>query len=182
MNAIWILFLIPICYGFDPRLYGEWSLWHSNTKQSLLSNKVLISLYPKRKFEVKEKKQQNIFLMEYVYRGHYKLGANSENGDSGNVLIEQENLRIRMLSICGIGFDELPILCMKNLNKRVKLQYDIISKDDIFLSKYNNHFHLIRHTRINEPPINVPLSTLMLTNIVSIILSHLLHKYVHFDF
>lgn len=178
---LWISSL-PVIWSFDPKLYGEWSLWHSNTKYGLNANKIIISLYPKNNFEYKEKKQINIFLIEYIYQGNYKLDYKHniiKNEDSGNVIFCQEKLKIRLLSIFGIGFDELPIFFMQNVRKKVRLHFDIIGKDDIFLNKYENYFHLIRHTRVNEPSINVPLSTFLFTNLLSLIFNYTLHKYFH---
>jgi hypothetical protein len=176
-------FYIPFVEAFNPKFYGEWSLWHSKSKNILLSNKVIVSLYPVDKFELIEKKSIGLFNIEYIYTGSYSVSyeknLNFVNMKQGTVICKQKKMKIKLLSFCGIGLDELPIFYMKNLNSKIRLHFDIINKDDIFLSKYDNYFHLVRHTRFNEPMVNIPFSSFLFTNLLGIYLNYLIHKYVH---
>jgi hypothetical protein len=181
LNLLIFFTILKIGFTFDPKFYGEWSLWHSNIRNKLLSNKIIVSLYPENNFEYVEYKKIGPLIVEYLYDGNYKIFSNNFNinKDIGNVIFRQKNLKIKLISIFGIGFDELPIICNQSINKKVRLNYNIIGKDDIFLNKYNNYFHLIRHTRSNDPNINVPLSTLLLSNIIGLLFSYFLHKNLH---
>jgi len=167
--------------AFEPRLYGEWSVWHSNTRNRWLSNRVIVSIRAKRQFEIREKRQQNMFVVEYVYQGKYKLQQELTKRDveSGQVILYQDTMHIRLLSIGGVGLDELPIYCTKDIRKKVNLNFDLIGKDEIFLSKYDNYFHLVRHTRLNEPTINIPFSTLLFTNLFGIFLNAIYNEILY---
>jgi len=104
------------------------------------------------------------------------------------VMVEFERRKRLVVSIFGVGVEELNIyypvpLRIPGKFHREVMEVSVVGNDDIFLttntnSSYLSAYHLIRSTSLNQPTINVPFTTLVFTQIVSMCIAYLVHRTV----
>lgn len=193
-----------------PQLFGEWSVWHSNTPFIKGSNKVIVGIYPNSRLEVIDKKTIGPCILEKVKIGKYTLSENEQKCKEFDmndheyehqfvdITFERKDYYVR--SIFGIGLDNLPIRRTTTSDYYQKMSLYIIGKGDLFLTftsqdtgdthpkpVYDGNenvlcYHLVRNIRTKEPSINVPLSTLIATHLASIFLNYILMHLFHITF
>lgn len=104
------------------------------------------------------------------------------------VMVEFERRKRLVVSIFGVGVEELNIyypvpLRIPGKFHREVMEVSVVGNDDIFLttntnSSYLSAYHLIRSASLNQPTINVPFTTLVFTQIVSMGIAYLVHRTV----
>lgn len=179
------------------QLFGEWSVWHSNTPSVQESNKVIVGIYPNSRLEVIDKKTIGPCILEKVKYGKYIV----DNNDNDIIKLDNEEYKHKLVdvkferkdyyirSIFGIGLDNLPIRRTTTCDYFQKMSLYIIGKGDLFLTSQQNDedndilcYHLVRNIRTKEPSINVPLSTLIATHMASIFFNYILMHLFHVTF
>jgi hypothetical protein len=183
--------------GPQSQLFGEWTVWHSHNPSFRGSNKMLVGLYPDSIIEVTYKQYIGPWLIETRKIGEFtfqkdvthKHKKNNRKRKrpyqhlppiykSSNVCVQYSKKYVKILSFLGIGFDDISPLHTQLHDVCLNMSLFIVDKNDLFLTMNNNkdeHYHLIRSIRVNEPSINVPISTLIATNIVGMIMTALIH-------
>lgn len=170
------------------QLYGEWIMWHSHHPSFRGSNRMIVSLYPESVIEVCYREYKGPWLMETRKIG--ELHFDNENFTyeedttnmnpicKSNVCIQYKQKERKILSFLGIGFDDISPLHIESHQVKLNMQLYIVDRNDLFLTMNDNqHYHLMRYVRVNEPTINIPISTLIATNIVGMIMTALIHHY-----
>jgi len=181
-------------------LYGEWSVWHSDLYKSSPSNQMLVNLSPSSQFQVSEKKNMGPLLLEKKWAGEYDvissqcfgtLAHGFEPWCTSYIRVNRLDIEHIVVSLLGIGFDEAYFSRRRPIHLSFKVQLDIIGKDDIYLSidnsdlqeiintrlpeKGSSSYHLIRSVRINQPQVNIPLSTFLFTQVLGSCISLFFH-------
>ena len=176
-------------------LFGEWSIWHSNFPTHEGSNKMRVYLFPERMIKVSHKKWQGPWLFEKCLKGQYILDkTNSLHNEiySHKVVVQFNEYERRLISVLGIGVDDVPIIFKKKINHNIDMHLNIVGRDDLFLkttlSSVNKlsdsiihdedgviFYHLVRCIRSDEPSSNVPLSTFVVTQILGTGICYLIH-------
>lgn len=176
MRALCIIVFIQLVQSFritslKSQLYGEWSVWHSHEQGS---NKIVVGLYPESNIEICYRKYQGPWLIQTRKIGHFYIIG--ENDQEPLVSIQYNEKEYKILSFLGIGFDDISLTRKDNYPINVDMKLYVVDRNDLFLSMSNKeHYHLVRSVRVNEPDVNVPISTLIATNIFGMLMTELLH-------
>ena len=172
-----------------PQLYGEWMIWHSHNPSFKGSNRMLVSLYPESVIEVCYKEYQGPWLIETRKTGEFYFTEDlTYESDSGmtnfepicksNICVQYKQKERKVLSFLGIGFDDISPLHTEPHDVKLNMKLYIVDRNDLFLTLNDHeHYHLMRSVRVNEPNINVPISTLIATNLFGMIMTALIHHH-----
>lgn len=176
-----------------PKLYGEWTVWHSTMPRFSKSNAATVALYPQSRMELCIRRQQGPLLWQDTLDGNYHVigstecwgGGDGETHDGSRSCQSQLMLHItrsqrELLSIFGIGVD-IPFMrrTITHRSFRLALELQILEQDDLFLSNAMYSIHLVRSIHSNQPDVNVPLSTLMASQLVGMAFAELLKILAH---
>jgi len=181
-------------------MYGEWSVWHSDLYKSLPSNQMLVNLSPSFHFQVSEKKNMGPLLFEKKWLGEYEVVSSQCFGTfaqgfepwcTSQIRVNRLDIEQIVVSFFGIGFDEAYFSRRQPIDFSFNVKLDIIGKDDIYLSlensdlqeivntrvpeKGSSSYHLVRSVRINQPQVNIPLSTFLFTQVLGSCISLFFH-------
>lgn len=170
-----------------PQLYGEWSLWHSNDASFKGPNRVLVYLHPDDMIDVCHTRHVGPFLVQDKRIGRWR-GADPENTEcvingldsvcTGDVSIDFYSSERRLMSIMGIGINDCPLAFENKISINNRMRLHVVGRDDLFLTSRMDdgcYYHLIRSIRTNQPSVDIPFSTLMSTQIVSMLITYLFH-------
>jgi len=169
---------------FITRLYGEWTMWHSTAPQFDTPNAVLIWLYPPSRIEICWRKTMGPFLYEDRWIGDLFIWGMTEcdsveaNVCNNRVHVEFDQGFRRVLSVCGIGLDDVLQMPRSKTGQVLTMDLQNIGKDDMFLMSSRHSYHLVRSMRLNEPTINIPLSTLVATQLAGMLVTHIFQEVV----
>jgi hypothetical protein len=186
--------------NFLMQMYGEWSLWHANFPSFSGPNRVLVCIFPEGMLEITYLHNVGPFLLKDYQMGKYrflfpskiskKISKKISNDEfsimkgssSSSVEVHFYHRRYQLLSIFGVGLDNLPIHYKVPRNVKKKLDVHVVGRDDLFLrvktGKDENNieaslfYHLVRCIRNDQPTVNVPLSTLVFTQVMGIIIAN----------
>lgn len=170
-----------LCAGVHsfPQYYGEWTLWHS-TMPDLPDNRVVFHIFPENQLTMKYRFTKGPFIFHKTKIGTYKIMEKTTIGD------EKHSVNVRFhkteeffLSAYGIGLQNLKIKTQRKENiTQFKFIMSFEGNDDIYLRQKCNHdcFHIVRSVRINEPSVDIPISTFIITQIIGSILGHLINQ------
>lgn len=167
------------------QLYGEWTIWHSHHhSSSKASNRILVGLYPESIIEVCYREYKGPWLIETRKMGEFYLENDSKtNFDpvcKSNICVQYSKKEEKILSFLGIGFDDISPLHIEEHNIKLDMKLYVVDRNDLFLTiNENEYYHLMRSIRLNEPMINIPISTLIATNVFGMIMTAIIHHY-HF--
>ena len=106
--------------------------------------------------------------------------------------IEFSEIAHFLVSFFGIGVDELaPITVTKSDSSRVQMELQIVGSNDIFLTVQNQQlhpflrrplplnkttsYHLVRSIQNDQPKVNVPISTFIVTQLLGTLFGYILH-------
>jgi hypothetical protein len=188
------------------QLYGEWSVWHSNLPHFLGPNRVKVNLYPQQQLEISVKRYIGPFLYERKWAGRYALGdtscASGEGCDfpqdfkplcDAKVGIEFSEMIVRMISVFGIGVDEVPLPLKRVKNTNLVMDLSIVGRDDMYLTVPNDQlsrllnrrrvlppdkrtsYHLVRCVQDDQPRVSVPFSTFVATQLLGTFMGYWMH-------
>lgn len=172
------------------QLYGEWTIWHSHHPSSKGSNRMLVGLYPESIIEVCYREYKGPWLIETRKMGEFHMDDDlmyDDNNNSknkfdpvckSNICIQYQKKERKVLSFLGIGFDDISPLHTEDHTTKLNMKLYIVDRNDLFLTiNEKEHYHLMRSIRVNEPNINVPISTLIATNLFGMIMTALIHHH-----
>lgn len=171
------------------QLYGEWTIWHSHHSSSKGSNRMLVGLYPESIIEVCYREYKGPWLIETRKMGEFYIDDDLMYDDNtsqnkfdpvckSNICIQYQKKEQKVLSFLGIGFDDISPLHTEDHTIKLNMKLYIVDRNDLFLTiNEKEHYHLMRSIRVNEPNINVPISTLIATNLFGMIMTALIHHY-----
>lgn len=166
---------------YRQRLYGEWIVWHSTNQEFL--NREVVHIYPNNKLVISYRYKKGPFLYHREKQGRYDIKIQDKESLTTTIDININGCKETLLSIYGVGIQDI----LGHLKTR-EIKYDLImmdmnihcvGPDDLYLSSKNNQendYHLIRSVRINEPKIDIPISTFIFTQIIGTIISQILHS------
>jgi len=177
--------LVPMMItAFPTKFFGEWVLWHS-TNPNIPDNRVIIHIYPDNLISLKYRFMRGPFVYHKSKIGNFEIIDNT--GDLQRVDVNFHHKEEKFLSVYGIGFQNMNIKTLKkNINHTFKLSATFVGMDDIYLHSHSSTdddecFHIVRSVRVNEPAVDIPLSTFVITQIIGTILGHLINQWVFQD-
>jgi hypothetical protein len=158
--------------SIQQKIYGEWIVWHSTQTHEFM-NREVVHLYPDNKISICHRYSKGPFVFHKEKVGQYFI---DDKGTFVKVNLNLNSYKDNLLSIYGVGTENFPVQ-EKPLNIRLCLKLYCVGTDDLYLSNpYTNHcFHLVKSVRINEPKIDVPLSTFIFTQILGLFFTQILH-------
>jgi len=184
------------------QLYGEWSVWHSSLPHFVGPNKIMVNLYPHNSLEVQLKQYVGPCLYEKKWIGNFHLvdidkcrienvPEDFQSVCSCNVNIVFTEMIHSMISVFGIGVDEIPIPIKKTRRSNISMELNIVGRDDLYLTVFNHElqdflsrplssekktsYHLIRSIYNDQPRVNVPFSTFIVTQLLGTLIGYWLH-------
>lgn len=179
------------------RLFGEWSIWHSNVPSFMGPNSMVVGLYPDSIIEVSQKFCIGPCLVEKTKVGKYQVGLEYEYEKKNDldpvyrtsVHIEFHQRSHHLLSLFGVGLDSFPLKATEPFRYQQDMSLFIVEQGDLYLTfpssaSHDNEdetiycYHLVRNVRAKEPSVNVPLSTLVVTHVISSLITDIL-RHVH---
>lgn len=178
---IWIVFfLLCTCVHSFPPFYGEWTLWHS-TIPELPDNRVVFHIFPEDQLTMKYRFTKGPFVFHKTKIGTYRIMSKMGGYEEERHCVDVQFHRTEeyFLSVYGIGLQNLNIKTRKKENiTRFRFIMSFAGNDDIYLQQQHNHdcFHIVRSVRINEPSIDIPISTFIITQIIGNILGHIINE------
>jgi hypothetical protein len=180
---LFLAILAHTAYSF-PKLYGEWTLWHS-TVPDLPDNRVVIHIYPDNQLTLKYRFMRGPVVYHKSKKGIFRVSEDdpqdTDNG-KGNVDVLFHHTEEIFLSVYGIGLQNFNIKTKSHREKsRFSFSMTMSSIDDIYLKsiiRNDDCFHIVRSVRINEPSVDIPLSTFLITQIFATILGHIINEIV----
>ena len=110
---------------------------------------------------------------------HEKKGTytvHKRKKDNYRTVIRFDSYRNYLLSIYGVGMDGyFSSEYKKCADIKTILHLYIIKPNDLYLCNERECYHLVKSIRINEPQINVPISTFVFTQLLGVCLTQLFH-------
>lgn len=177
-----ILFLFLALCGLVqafPKFYGEWTLWHS-TVPDLPDNRVVIHIYPDNQLTMKYRFMRGPVVYNKSKVGMYKISSVDNEYEKRSVEVLFHHTEEIFLSVYGIGLQNFNIKTKKKREtKRFSFAMTMAGTDDIYLQSIKRNddcFHIVRSVRINEPSVDIPISTFLITQIVGTILGHVINQ------
>lgn len=180
-----LLFLLLTCQvQAFPKIYGEWTLWHS-TLPHLPDNRVVVHIYPENKLSMKYRFMKGPIVFHKSKMGDFRITnmkRKEEEEEKHMVEVYFHKTEEVFLSVYGIGLQNFNIKTKKKHTKtRFEFTTTFAGVDDIYLqstSQDNACFHLVRSVRINEPSVDIPISTFLITQVLGTILGHVINELV----
>lgn len=176
MKTILFLILLPGVWSF-PKFYGEWMLWHS-TVPHLPDNRVVIHIYPDQQLTMKYRFTKGPIVFHRSKIGTYRI-TEDDYEEKHRVRVHFHKTEEVFLSVYGIGLQNFDIKTMKkDTATQMDFSLSFAGKDDIYLQQQSNHdcFHIVRSVRINEPSVDIPISTFLITQVLGTIIGHALNE------
>lgn len=177
----WILFIGCFQSGFSfPKFYGEWMLRHS-TVPDLPDNRVVIHIYPDDQLTLKYRFTRGPIVFHKSKTGTYRVSKyQDEYENKHRVDVFFHHTEEVFLSVYGIGLQNFNIKTKKKTTKSMfHFLMTFVEMDDIYLqsiSHTDDCFHIVRSLRINEPSVDIPISTFVITQIIGCVLGHLINE------
>lgn len=175
MKIPWLLFVAQTPSTIT-NLYGEWMLRHT-TITDIPSNRVVVHIYPDEKLTICYRFTKGPFVFHKSKVGSYSVESLLDN--QSNVDITFKHAEEQFLSGYGIGLQEMNI---RTLRKKIDSSYfmsmTIVGTNDMYLRSRTNDnvcFHLVRSVRINEPALDIPIATFIISQIIATLLGHVIH-------
>lgn len=178
-SIIYALLLVQPVLSF-PKFYGEWTLWHS-TVPDLPDNRAVIHIYPDNQLSLSYRFTRGPIVYHKCKVGTYKIFHDDvELEDKRKVDVMFHHTEEVFLSVYGIGLQNFNIKTKKKMeNRHFCFSMTMTSTDDIYLQsimRNDDCFHIVRSVRINEPSVDIPISTFLMTQIVGTILGHVINQ------
>lgn len=171
---------LALSVGF-PRFYGEWMLWHS-TSRDLPDNRVVIHIYPDDQLSMKYRFMKGPIVFHKSKTGTFKIKEHHQDKERQLVQVSFHKTEEVFLSVYGIGLQNFNI---KTKKKFVETNYEFamnfVGVDDIYLQSTTHHddcYHIVKSARINEPSVDIPISTFLITQIIGCILGHMINEFL----
>jgi hypothetical protein len=164
-----------------PKFYGEWTLWHS-TVPDLPDNRVVVHIYPDNQLSLSYRFMRGPVVYHKSKTGTYHMFQEDYDKDDEKRKVDVlfHHTEEIFLSVYGMGLQNFNI---KTKKKSIKTKYSFSmtmpDTDDIYLQsivRNDDCFHMIRSVRINEPSVDIPISTFLITQVLGTILGHVINQ------
>lgn len=193
-DTMYVVFLLQIMFrilfffllmshveAFPKRFYGEWTLWHS-TMPDLPDNRAVVHIYPENHLTFKYRFTRGPIVFHKTKKGLFRISNTDEfEEEKHQVDVSFYDSEEYFLSVYGIGLQNFNIKTQKKDTKTdYKFALTMVGTDDIYLrcvDPQDDCFHLVRSIRINEPSVDIPLSTFLITQIVGTLLGHVMNEW-----
>lgn len=180
---LWLNFLSPV--EAFPKFYGEWMLWHS-TVPDLPDNRVVVHIYPDNQIKMKYRFMKGPVVFHKSKMGTYKIThqhiqeQEDEEEQRHKVDVLFHSTEEVFLSVYGIGLQNFNIKTKKkNTPSMYRFSMTFVGINDIYLQSIahtDDCFHIVRSVRINEPSVDIPISTFIITQIIGSIMGHMINQ------
>ena len=161
-----------------PSFYGEWTLWHS-TVPDLPDNRVVVHIYPDNQLSLKYRFMKGPIVFHKSKLGSYRISPGEED-EKQKVHVVFHHTEEFFLSMYGIGLQNFNIRTKKKtIRSHYLFSMTMAGNDDIYLQSIKRNddcFHIVRSVRINEPSVDIPISTFLITQIVGTIVGHAINQ------
>lgn len=178
------------------QLFGEWQVRYSDypgfptTKSASIGvvpetgmNRVLIRVQPGGHFQAVYRYSDGLFLNEISQRGMYEI--RSRRGSHVDLSIRFDQIREEMVSFGGIAIDNVrPVLRHEQPELTFHAEAELLQNDLFLVAHHENesalfYYHLSRSTTLHQPTVQMPLSHLIFSNMLSMFLSLCVSYGVH---
>lgn len=175
-----LLLLQPQLVFSFPKFYGEWTLWHS-TVPDLPNNRVVVHIYPENQLSINYRFMRGPVVFHKSKTGTYQIFQDDHTDDERRrVDVLFHHTEEVFLSVYGIGLQNFNIKTKKKtIRNHFSFSMTMPGMDDIYLQSIKRNddcFHIVRSVRINEPSVDIPISTFLITQIVGTILGHVINQ------
>lgn len=183
MKMMFILFLLGVQSVISfPKFYGEWTLWHS-TIPDLPDNRAVVHIYPDNQLSLKYRFTRGPVVYHKSKIGTYQLfHSDVDDEEKRKVDVLFHHTEEVFLSVYGIGLQNFNIKTKKTTDKsQYSFSMTMPSTEDIYLqsiARNDDCFHIVRSVRINEPSVDIPISTFLITQIVGTLLGHAINQFL----
>lgn len=175
-----LLLITPMVYGF-PKFYGEWVLRHS-TVPDLPDNRVVVHIFPDNQLMMKYRFTRGPIVFHKSKIGTYRIFTQHDHVDKQLVDVSFHSSEEVFLSVYGIGLQNFNIKTNKKQTHTLyRFIMTFVEMDDIYLQSIAHSedcFHIVRSLRINEPSVDIPLSTFLTTQIIGTVLGHMINEFL----
>lgn len=162
-----------------PKFYGEWMLRHS-TVPDLPDNRVVVHIYPDDQLTMKYRFTRGPIVFHKSKTGTYRISKYRQDDDKHKVDVFFHHTEETFLSVYGIGLQNFNIKTKKKTTTSMfHFLMTFVEMDDIYLqsiSHTDDCFHIVRSLRLNEPSVDIPISTFIITQIIGSILGHIINE------
>lgn len=178
------------------QLFGEWQIRYSDypgfptTKSASIGvvpetgmNRVLIRVHPGGHFQVVYRYSRGLLLNEISQRGMYEI--RERHGSHVDLTIRFDQIREEMVSFGGIAIDNVrPVLRHEQPELTFHAEAELLQNDLFLIARHEDdsalfYYHLSRSTTLNQPTVQMPLSHLVFSNMLSMLLSLAVSYGVH---
>jgi len=177
------------------QLFGEWQIRYSDDprfpgKSASIGiipetgmNRVRVSVYPDGHFHVAYRFYRGLLMNEILQKGRYHI--RERVGSRMDMSIRFQQSQESMVSFCGIAIDDLrPVLRNEDPELFFHVEAELIKNEMFLMAKNDNassifYYHLIRSDTLHQPTVQVPLSNLIFSNILSMMFTYFIHYLLH---
>lgn len=178
------------------QLFGEWQIRYSDDprfpgKSASIGiipetgmNRVQISVYPGGHFHVNYRFYRGLLLNEISQKGHYHVYERVDSHLEMSVRFHYSQEKI--VSFCGIAIDDVhPILRKEEFGLSFRVQAELINNEMFIIASDRSapassfYYHLIRSDLLNQPTIQIPISNLIFSNLLTMFFTYFIHYLFH---
>lgn len=145
--------------------------------------RVILHILPEGRLEVISRSYRGLVLTEIFRKGRYDVLRREDN--TIWLRVRFRHSRETLISFCGIEMDEVrPVLSSDIYDQPYEIQAEIV-QNDLFVigeetrSNGKMYYHLVRSDSTFIPQAQIPLSNLVFTNILTMLLTYVLHMMIH---
>lgn len=174
-----VFFLLSSVSDGFRNFYGEWTLWHSTTAD-LPDNRVVVHIYPDNQLTLNYRFTRGPMVCHKSKTGVYSILGLDKHQEKHRVDVSFHHKEELFLSVYGIGLQNFNIRTKKEEDfSRFSFVMTMDGTDDIYLQSTTHEddcFHIVRSVRINEPSVDIPISTFLITQIIGTIIGHIINQ------
>lgn len=161
---------------------GEWVVWHSSNNRKEENNHYIVHLYPNQQICISHKYDKGPFVFHHERKGTFTVHKRKKD-DKYQTVIRFHSYRNHLLSIYGVGVGSFFSSEYKKGDQiKTILNLYTMEPNNLYLCNDSECYHLVKSVRINEPQINVPISTFVFTQILGICFTEFIHHIFFFFF
>lgn len=153
-------------------------LRHS-TIPSVPGNRVVVHIYPDDQITLCYRFMKGPFVFHKSQTGTYRIKPHSDKHDHADVDVCFHHNVETFLSVYGIGLQDMNIRTSeKSIDTIYQMHMMRVGMDDLYLRSRTSDetcFHLVRSVRINEPSVDIPIMTFLITNLIATLIGNIIH-------
>lgn len=146
---------------------GKWNLVYASDER-FPQRQVIVNIFPSQRLIAKHSYSKGPMLFNRIYEGRYEL-------DKEKIKIIFAKPSLKLLSIFGIYFDQAINISNNIQPYHCSLKVTHITSNEIFLESFSSEkfCYLVRSNVIDEEPVNIYMSTFVVTQTISLFISYL---------